>query len=92
MADGRLEVETLCPHCGGRFDRAYEATDLGGQPEDGDKVLCVVCGSWSLWDYASLGQLRIPSAEEMVMISQSRGAIKAVVAMETYRKTGRMPQ
>lgn len=60
-----VPIKTVCPFCGRHNDQmsAFEATNM---VEDGDAVMCFLCGEVAIFEKKST---RKPTAEEAVMLA-----------------------
>jgi hypothetical protein len=75
---------SACPHCGAWADGALAVTGIEG-PEPGDAMLCIACGTWSI--YTDTMARRHPTADEALRIAVDDGAQHAyAVWAAAYRR------
>jgi hypothetical protein len=66
-----LVLETVCPRCGTRMDRAIDFEKPGDLPEAGDIALCYGCADWAV--FTKDRTLRLPTVFEAAEIARQSG-------------------
>jgi hypothetical protein len=69
-----FQHQITCPHC--RIEQPLAAPardDHGSGPQDGDVSLCFDCGQVAIFDSASPGGARLPTAQEDAQLDRDPG-------------------